>query len=123
VRWEPDKRRRDAARMLARYGPDLDILVARLSRDERIGLRARIPIRAVDRYMSLRDRVVPDWMPFARRFDDAVHSALVLRFVLRGTNEEMLREAWPGPDLTLDLVLVAIGLADSAPRPKLPLWR
>jgi hypothetical protein len=115
--------RQDAARAIARYGPALDVLVGRLSRDERVPLRSRIPMRIVSGYMSLREEVVPDWVPFVRRFDEAAHSALVLRFVLRGSNEEMLREAWPGPDATLSLLLVAAGLADSAPRPKLPFLR
>jgi len=115
--------KQDAARAIARYGPDLDVLVERLSRDRRIPPRSRLPMRLAARYMELREEVVPDWVPLVGRFDDAVHSALVLRFVLRGTNEEMLREAWPGPDATLTVLLTAIGLAGSAPRPRLPFGR
>ena len=116
-------RRQNAARAIARWGPDLDVLVERLSRDTRTPASRRLPMQAVARYLSLRDEHVPEWVPLVRSFDDAVHSALVLRFVLRGSNEEMLREAWPGPDATLTMLLVAIGLADSAPRPKLPFLR
>jgi hypothetical protein len=115
--------KQDAARAIARYGPDLDLLVERLSRDPRMPLRSRIPMSFVARYMALREELVPDWVPLVRRFDEAVHSALVLRFVLRGTNEEMLREAWPGPDAGLSVLMAAIDLAGSAPRPRLPFGR
>jgi hypothetical protein len=46
--------------------------------------------------------------------------SLVMRFMLRGSNEEMVREAWPGPDAPISLLISAANLAGSAPRPRLP---
>jgi uncharacterized membrane protein YkvA (DUF1232 family) len=40
----------------------------------------------------------------AGQLDDAVLVALVLRIVLRGSGEALLREHWPGPDRSLRAV-------------------
>ena len=58
-----------------------------------------------------------------RRVDQALTRSLVLRLMLRGSNEEMLREAWPGPEAPLNLLVGAVNLAGSAPRPRLPFPR
>ena len=59
-------------------------------------------------------------VPLVGTVDERLTRSLVLRFMLRGSNEEMLREAWPGPEAPLSLLISAANLAGSAPRPRLP---
>jgi hypothetical protein len=46
-----------------------------------------------------------DFIPVAGQLDDVVIVALVLRSLLRGGGEPIVREHWPGPDASLALVV------------------
>jgi hypothetical protein len=120
--WEmkPD-RRRDAAHAIVRYGPDLTVLLERLGNDERVSSpRNRFALRLLARGRSIAIDPLPESTPFVASLDERVTRSLVMRFMLRGSNEEMLREAWPGPEAPLSLLISAANLAGSAPRPRLP---
>jgi uncharacterized membrane protein YkvA (DUF1232 family) len=39
------------------------------------------------------------------QLDDAIVVGLVLRHFVRAGDEQLIRELWPGPDRSLDLVL------------------
>ena len=52
---------------------------------------------------------VPDFLPVAGQLDDAVLLVLALRVLLGGATTEMLRQAWPGPEASLRLILRASG--------------
>ena len=56
-------------------------------------------------YLALPFDLVPDVIPVAGQLDDLIIVALVLRAVLRGGGEELVREHWPGPASSLRLVL------------------
>ena len=77
--------RREDARALAGFIPDCLVLVWRLARDRRISRPRRALLFAVLRYLAL-------------------------RVVVRGGGIELVREAWPGPEASLTLVLRAAGL-------------
>ena len=119
---KPD-RRKDAAHAIVRYGPDLTVLLERLGNDERVSQGNRVGLRLLARGRSIAIDPLPDSTPLVGAIDERLTRSLVLRFMLRGSNEEMLREAWPGPEAPLSLLISAANLAGSAPRPRLPFVR
>ena len=113
-------RRQDAAKVIVRYGPELTELLERLGEDERLSPRRRAALRLLARGRSIVVDPIPDSTPLVGGLDERVTGSLVLRFMLRGTNEEMIRHAWPGPEAPINLLIGAANLAGSAPRPRLP---
>jgi uncharacterized membrane protein YkvA (DUF1232 family) len=102
--------RREDARALAGFIPDCMVLVSRLARDSRISRPRRAALFLVLGYLALPFDLVPDFLPGIGQLDDAVILGLALRIVVRGGGAEMVREAWPGPEASLALVLRAAGL-------------
>jgi uncharacterized membrane protein YkvA (DUF1232 family) len=101
--------RRDDARALAGFIPDCIVLVHRLLHDARVPRRRKLLLVALIAYLALPFDLVPDFIPIAGQLDDVLIVALVLRHVLRGGGETVLREHWPGPETSLRLVLRAAG--------------
>jgi uncharacterized membrane protein YkvA (DUF1232 family) len=97
--------RRESARALAGFIPDCVILCSRLLRDPRVSRRKKALLVALAGYLALPFDLVPDFIPVTGQFDDAVIVALVLRSLLRGGGEPLLRQHWPGPEKSLALVL------------------
>jgi uncharacterized membrane protein YkvA (DUF1232 family) len=102
--------RREDARALAGFIPDCLVLVSRLARDGRISRRRRAMLFLVLGYLALPIDLVPDFLPGIGHLDDAVLLGLALRVVVHGGGTELVREAWPGPEASLTLVLRAAGL-------------
>jgi uncharacterized membrane protein YkvA (DUF1232 family) len=102
--------RREDARALAGFIPDCLVLVSRLARDERISRPRRAVLFLVLGYLALPIDLVPDFLPGIGQLDDAVVLGLALRFVVHSGGTEIVREAWPGPEASLTLVLRAAGL-------------
>jgi uncharacterized membrane protein YkvA (DUF1232 family) len=102
--------RREDARALAGFIPDCLVLVTRLARDPRISRGRRVLLYVVLGYLALPIDLVPDFLPGIGQLDDAVVLGLALRVVVRGGGTEIVREAWPGPEASLTLVLRAAGL-------------
>jgi uncharacterized membrane protein YkvA (DUF1232 family) len=102
--------RREDARALAGFIPDCLVLVSRLARDRRIPRLRRAVLFLVLGYLALPIDLVPDFLPGIGQLDDAVLLGLALRFVIHGGGSEMVREAWPGPEASLTVVLRAAGL-------------
>ena len=96
--------RRSDARALAGFIPDCVVLVRRLLADPRVPRRRKALLLLLAGYLALPFDLVPDFIPVAGQLDDAIVVALVLRAVLRSGGEEMLREHWPGPDSSFELV-------------------
>jgi uncharacterized membrane protein YkvA (DUF1232 family) len=97
--------RRESARALAGLVPDCVVLCTRLLRDPRVPRRKRLMLVALAGYLALPFDLVPDFIPVAGQLDDFVVAALVLRSLVRGGGEPLVRAHWPGPDSTLALVL------------------
>ena len=102
--------RREDARALAGFIPDCAVMVSRVARDRRISLPRRVLLFGVLGYLALPIDLVPDFLPGIGQLDDAVLLGLALRVIVRGGGTELVREAWPGPEASLTLVLRAAGL-------------
>ncbi|HEX6025275.1 MAG TPA: DUF1232 domain-containing protein [Solirubrobacter sp.] len=104
--------RRDDARAFVRFIPDSTVLIHRIIGDRRVPRRSKLLMGALVAYLAMPFDVVPDFIPIAGQFDDAIVIALVLRTVLRSAGKELLEEHWPGPRASLDvLVRLAYGAA------------
>jgi uncharacterized membrane protein YkvA (DUF1232 family) len=102
--------RREDARALAGFIPDCMVLVSRLARDRRISRPRRVLLFIVLGYLAFPIDLVPDFLPGIGQLDDAVVLGLALRLLARGGGTELVREAWPGPEASLTIVLRAAGL-------------
>jgi uncharacterized membrane protein YkvA (DUF1232 family) len=96
--------RRGDARALAGFIPDCVVLVKRLLGDRRVRRRDKLLLGLLAVYLASPIDLVPDFIPVAGQLDDAILMALVLRKVLRSTDEALLREHWPGPQRSLELL-------------------
>jgi uncharacterized membrane protein YkvA (DUF1232 family) len=96
--------RRSDARALAGFIPDCIVLVRRLLGDERVPRSRKLLLGALLAYLALPFDLVPDFIPVAGQLDDAIVTALVLRAVLRSGGAALLREHWPGPERSRELV-------------------
>lgn len=101
--------RRTQARALAGFIPDCIVLVGRLLHDPRVPRRRKLLLAATVGYLSLPFDLVPDFIPVVGQLDDAIIVALVLRSLLRDGDQQLLREHWPGPESSLELILRLIG--------------
>jgi uncharacterized membrane protein YkvA (DUF1232 family) len=97
--------RRADARAIAGFVPDCAVLFARLLRDPCVPRRSKLLVAALIPYLALPFDLIPDFIPVAGQLDDAILVAFVLRRVVRRTDPELLRELWPGPDASLEIVL------------------
>ena len=97
--------RRGPARALARFIPDLLVLFKRLFGDPRVPRGAKVRLGLGLAYLASPLDLVPDLIPVLGQLDDAAVCALVLRSVLRAAGAEVVRELWPGPPDSLDLLL------------------
>jgi Uncharacterized conserved protein len=114
VAWLFFSGRRTQARALARLIPDCVVLIGRLLRDPRVPRRRKLLLALAAGYLALPFDLVPDFIPVVGQLDDAIVVALVLRSLLRGGNQQLLREHWPGPESSLELLLRLIGRTKSA---------
>ncbi len=103
--WLLVRGRRADARAFATLIPDCIVLVSRLTRDRRVPRRRKVLLLALLGYLALPFDLVPDFIPLAGQLDDALVVAIVLRHLIRAGGEGLVRELWPGPERTLDLVL------------------
>jgi uncharacterized membrane protein YkvA (DUF1232 family) len=101
-------RRRDA-RALAGFIPDCIVLFARLARDPRVPKRSKLLLALLIGYLSMPFDLVPDFIPVAGQLDDAIVVAFALRGIVRSSGSELVREHWPGPSSSLDLILRIAG--------------
>lgn len=108
--------RRADARALAGFIPDCLVLLRRLLSDPRVSRRRKLVLALLAGYLAMPLDLVPDFIPIVGQLDDLIIAALALRYALRGGSASLLREHWPGPDRSLDLVIrAAYGRREMAP--------
>jgi uncharacterized membrane protein YkvA (DUF1232 family) len=101
--------RREEARALATFIPDCIVLVARLLRDDRVPRRSTAILVGLAAYLALPFDLVPDFIPVAGQLDDAILVAFALRHLVRASGPTILREHWPGPERSLEVLLRVAG--------------
>jgi uncharacterized membrane protein YkvA (DUF1232 family) len=99
--------RRTDARALAGFIPDCLVLIRRLLADPRVSRRRKLVLVALVGYLALPFDLVPDFIPIVGQLDDVIIVALVLRSLIRADGGALLREHWPGPERSLELMLRA----------------
>jgi FkbM family methyltransferase len=98
-------RNREHARALAGLVPDCLVLVGRLLRDSRVPRRRKFLLVLLLGYFAMPIDPIPDLIPVVGQLDDMLVFAFVLRRFLRAGGEPLVRQHWPGPDVSLRLVL------------------
>jgi uncharacterized membrane protein YkvA (DUF1232 family) len=104
------------ARELTLLLPNLIRLFAGLLRDPRVPLRAKIVLGVASLWLASPIDLIPEFIPIAGSFDDAIVAALALRFAVRSTDGVVLREHWRGDPATLERMLRIVGWRSGAPR-------
>jgi uncharacterized membrane protein YkvA (DUF1232 family) len=96
--------RRSEARAVAGFVPDCAVLFRRLLADPGVARWRKLGLVALVAYLAMPIDLVPDFIPVAGQLDDAILVAIALRLLLRA-DARLLREHWPGPQSSLDLLL------------------
>lgn len=99
--------RREGARALAAFVPDCVVLVRRLIGDARVPRWGKALLGLLAVYLVSPIDLVPDFLPVAGQLDDVVITIAVLRVVLRSGGPDLVREHWPGPASSLNVLLRA----------------
>jgi uncharacterized membrane protein YkvA (DUF1232 family) len=102
--------RRTAARALGGFVPDCAVLFARLVRDPGIAGWRKALLFPLAGYLAMPFDLVPDFIPIAGQLDDALVVAFALRVIVAGADPGLVRDSWPGPQKSLELVLRLSGL-------------
>jgi uncharacterized membrane protein YkvA (DUF1232 family) len=106
--------RRTDARALAGFIPDCLVLMRRLLGDPRVPRRRKLLLVGLVGYLALPFDLIPDFIPVAGQLDDVIVVGLVLRAFVRVDGGALVREHWPGPSRSLELVLRAAGMPQSS---------
>jgi uncharacterized membrane protein YkvA (DUF1232 family) len=101
--------RRTDARAVAGFIPDCVRLIKRLATAPETSRAQRFALLALVGYLALPIDLIPDFIPVAGVLDDAILVALALRWLIRGRGEAAIREAWPGPESSLRVILGLAG--------------
>ena len=103
-------------------GPDLFMLLVRLSRDDRVSRQNRASLAGAVAYFINPLDLVPELiLGPAGLVDDIALSALVLHQVLENTDPAIVREHWEGNLDILDLIRQILAAADTLVGG--PVWR
>lgn len=84
--------------------PRLGLLVARLLKDERVPLSAKLMLIGLAAYLASPIDILPDFIPFLGYLDDVLVTAVVIDGLLASVEREVLLSHWPGDPATLDRV-------------------
>ena len=104
--------RRTEARALAGFVPDCIRMLRRLATHPETTRGQRLALLALVGYLALPIDLIPDFIPVAGVLDDAILVALALRWLIGSRGEAAIREAWPGPESSLRVILGLVGRRD-----------
>lgn len=90
--------------------PQVAKLVARLSRDKRVPVRAKRLAAAFAIYAVLPFDLVPDLIPVVGVIDDLLALVVALAVLVEFSPKEVVAEHWDGEPQTLVRILLGVGL-------------
>jgi uncharacterized membrane protein YkvA (DUF1232 family) len=93
--------RRSAARELATLIPNLVVLFRGLLGDHRVPWQAKAWIAVAIAWVVSPIDLIPEFLPIVGPLDDAIVAALVLRYVMKHADPDVLTEHWRGDPTTL----------------------
>jgi uncharacterized membrane protein YkvA (DUF1232 family) len=64
----------------------------------------KLPVLLLIAYLAMPFDLVPDVVPLVGQLDDAILVALVLRWLLKRGELDLVQEHWPGPTSSLAVV-------------------
>jgi len=97
--------------------PRLGLLVARLVKDDRVPLSAKLMLVGLGAYLASPIDIFPDFIPVLGYLDDVLVAAVVVDGLLSSVEREVLLSHWPGDPATLDRVAgVAATVSAFVPR-------
>ena len=101
-------------RAILRLAPDVVRLIKRLAADPAVPRATRWWLGALLVYLVLPIDLIPDFIPVIGYADDAIITAIALRFAIRHAGYAAVERNWPGtPDgLASVLALVRIAASD-----------
>jgi len=99
--------RRLAAKELATLLPNLVRLFKDLTTDARVPRRAKVVLALAAVWLVSPIDLLPEFLPVVGPLDDAVVAALALRYLIRRSGVDVVREHWRGEPATLDAILRA----------------
>lgn len=94
--------RRSAARELATLVPNLVVLFKGLLGDPAVPTSSKVLLVLAVVWIASPVDLIPEFVPIAGPLDDAIVAALVLRYILRRTEADVLRRHWRGDQAVLD---------------------
>jgi uncharacterized membrane protein YkvA (DUF1232 family) len=97
--------RRQDARAVASFIPDCVVLFRRLLGDARVPRRSKLLLAALVGYLAMPFDLIPDFIGIAGQLDDAIIVAVAVRGLLRASGPDLLREHWPGPTVSLNVLM------------------
>jgi uncharacterized membrane protein YkvA (DUF1232 family) len=99
--------RKLAAKELAALLPNLVRLFKDLATDPRVPSRAKVVLAIAGVWLVSPIDLLPEFLPVIGPLDDAVVAALALRYLVRRSGVEVVREHWRGDPATLEVLLRA----------------
>lgn len=110
VLWVQQRRAGNAVdwREILRLVPDVIRLVRRLAADPTVPRGTRWWLVALLGYLLLPIDLVPDFIPVLGYADDAIITAIVLRFAIRHAGRDAIERHWPGTPEGLASVLALV---------------
>ena len=101
-------------RSLARLAPDTVRLIRRLVADADVPRAVRWWLIALLAYLLMPLDLVPDFLPVIGFADDAIITAVALRYAIRHAGVDAVRRNWPGTPQGLRSVLALAGIKGTA---------
>ena len=85
-----------AAKQVVMFAPHVVMLTARLAKDDRVPVRAKLLLAAAAVYFASPLDLLPDWIPVIGQLDDLLLAALVVDVVTNHVDPAVVREHWRG---------------------------